>query len=237
MAASPSDEEMPVNAQCEDTAPFVGRGEELVVQPRRAHALVYRTVALAALACVGAAAFGASHLLRDNRGANAKIQAAEGGIVSFSSDEHDDDDEAPDSWLNGYAYVNTSYDRDDYEHGMSVEKGDLLLIAERASRGHDWYFAHKVYSESGSGSMGRGFVPKWAVEIDSIKIRRAFSANESDGHTGCVSKVDIGDAAFPRQNHTSGWTWIIAVRTGGGLDVEEGWVPDWALHGHHGHHD
>jgi hypothetical protein len=238
MAAGPNDEEMPANmastrGEGEDVAPFLGSGGEETVPPRRVHALSRTRALAAALACVGVAALGASHLLREPiRGSNANNQvAAEGspladphGIVSLASDEGEKN---TDSWLPGYAYVNTTYDRDDYEQGLSVGKGDVLLIAEKASEHHEWYFGHKVFPETG----GRGYVPKWAVEINSIKIRRPFTANESsDGHTGCVEEVSLGDSAFPRHNHSSGWTWIVAVRSSGLLDVQEGWVPDWALH-------
>lgn len=226
-----------------DRAPFVGRGTDeqsgaLTKSTPWANALL-RAAAVAT--CLGAVAFGASRI---GLSRSTNTAAAEGtrsadpaGVVSFA--DHDEDEES--SWLPGFGYVHTAFDKDemkdDYEHGLSVEKGDLLMIA-KFSNGegqHHWYFGKKVYPKEG----GKGFVPKWAVDVNSTVIKRAFKASESqEDHKGTIKEVHLGDAAWPQHNHKSGWTWTIAARSTGSHEVQSGWVPDWALHGDtHGAHE
>jgi hypothetical protein len=195
----------------EQTAP--SRAAKAWTQP------LYRAVALAAtVACLGAAACGASRL-----SGNRENIVADPEIVSFASSE--DKDNSSGGWIDGFGYVNVSYSRHNYSSGLSVDEGDVLLVGKKQEH-HGWYFALKVHPDGDK----RGFVPMWAVQTESSKITRAFTAKSSDDHKGCIKKVNIGDAAFLKHepNHTSGWTWIVAVRSAP-ITVQKGWVPNWVV--------
>jgi len=205
----------------EQTAP--SRAAKAWTQP------LYRAVVLAAtVACLGAAACGARRL-SGNIDSNRENVLADTEIVSLASSEHEDDKDDKDDiggWLDGFGYVNVSYSRHNYSSGLSVDEGDILLVGAKQVH-HGWYFAHQVFP----GGDKRGFVPTWAVQTESSPITRPFTAKSSDDHKGCIKKVNIGDYAFLQHesNHTSGWTWIVAVRSVP-ITVQKGWVPNWVLH-------